>query len=69
MGYHAINNIFSALIITNDWQAFQTDALFKDYNPPSFGWESIITIALLQPAIIYLFAKVYNWKDIRRKLF
>lgn len=28
MGYHAINNIFAALILTNEWQAFQTDALF-----------------------------------------
>ena len=69
MGYHAVNNIFSALIITNDWQAFQTDALFKDYNPPSFGWESILTIIFLQPVLVYTFSKLYRWKDMRKKLF
>jgi hypothetical protein len=62
MGYHAINNIFSALILTNDWQAFQTDALFKDYNEPSFGWDSLLTVFIIQPLLIFLFGKLYGWK-------
>ena len=62
MGYHAINNIFSALILTNDWQAFQTDALFKDYNEPSLGWDSLLTVFIIQPILILLFGKLYGWK-------
>jgi len=62
MGYHAINNIFSALILTNDWQAFQTDALFKDYNEPSFGWDSLLTVLVIQPALIFIFSRIYGWK-------
>lgn len=62
MGYHAINNIFSSLILTNDWQAFQTDALFKDYNEPSFGWDSLLTVIIIQPVLILLFGKLYGWK-------
>lgn len=69
MGYHAANNIFAALIVTNDWQAFQTDALFIDHGGPSFGWDSIITIVLLQPLIILLFAKIFKWKNWKKKLF
>jgi membrane protease YdiL (CAAX protease family) len=62
MGYHAVNNIFSSLILTNDWQAFQTDALFKDFNPPSLGWDSLITIFMVQPLLILVFGKIYGWK-------
>ncbi|MEY4605059.1 MAG: hypothetical protein RIT43_2351 [Bacteroidota bacterium] len=62
MGYHAANNIFSALIVTNNWQAFQTDALFLDTTPPSFGWDSILTMLLIQPLILLLFSKIYSWK-------
>jgi membrane protease YdiL (CAAX protease family) len=68
MGYHAINNIFSALILTNDWQAFQTDALFKDYNEPSFGWDSLLTVLIIQPLLIFIFSRVYGWKWSRQSL-
>jgi membrane protease YdiL (CAAX protease family) len=67
MGYHAINNIFAALIITNDWQAFQTDALFIDRNPPSFGLDSLATIFIVQPILLLIFSKVYKWKGWKEK--
>lgn len=69
LGYHAINNIFAALIVTNDWQAFHTDALLIDKSEPVFGWESMITIFLLQPLLLLLFSKVYNWGNWKQKLF
>ena len=61
MGYHAANNIFAALIVTNNWQAFQTDALFIDHSPPSFGWENWLTILLFQPALLFLYSRIYRW--------
>lgn len=69
MGYHAVNNIFAALILTNEWQAFQTDALFMDHNIPTFGRDSILTIILIQPLFLLLFSKMYKWKNWKGKLF
>lgn len=61
MGYHAVNNIFGTLILTNNWQVFQTDAMFKDFTPPTIGWEPWITIALIYPLLYLLFKRVYRW--------
>lgn len=68
MGYHAVNNIFASLIITNDWQAFHTEALFIDKTPPAFGWESILTLVVLQPFLLFLFSRLYKWKNWKEKL-
>ncbi|MEJ6616199.1 MAG: type II CAAX endopeptidase family protein [Crocinitomicaceae bacterium] len=68
MGYHAVNNIFASVILTNDWQAFHTDALFIDCSGPVFGWESWLTLIVLQPMLLLLFAKMYKWKNIKSKL-
>ena len=62
LGYHAANNIFASLILTNSWQAFQTDALFIDKSPPNFGWDSILTLLILQPLMLFAFSKIYKWK-------
>ena len=37
LGYHAANNMFAALMITSDWQAFQTHAVFSDVSDPGNG--------------------------------
>ena len=69
MGYHAVNNIFASLIVTNDWQAFHTDALFIDSSMPEFGMEHILTLVIIQPLLLFLFSKKYNWKNWKEKLF
>lgn len=69
MGYHAVNNIFASLIVTNDWQAFHTDALFIDSSMPEFGMEHILTLVIIQPLLLILFSKKYNWKNWKEKLF
>jgi membrane protease YdiL (CAAX protease family) len=69
MGYHAANNIFAALILTNEWQAFQTDALWIDHAKPTFGLDVIATMLVLQPLLLLAFAKIYKWKNVRSKLF
>ncbi|MCJ8290488.1 MAG: CPBP family intramembrane metalloprotease [Crocinitomicaceae bacterium] len=69
MGYHAANNMFAAVILTNDWQVFHTDAMFIDTAPPSFGWDAILTIAIIQPLFLIIFGKIYKWKNWRTQLF
>jgi membrane protease YdiL (CAAX protease family) len=62
MGFHAMNNIFGSLILTNNWQVFQTDALWIDLSPPSFGVETILILAICLPLLLFIFSKKYNWK-------
>lgn len=69
MGYHAVNNIFAALIITNNWQAFHTDALLIDNSPPAFGIESILTLFIVQPLLLLVFAKKYKWSNWKERIF
>ncbi len=66
MGYHAANNVFTAIIITNNWQAFQTDAVFIDTSKPSFGFDSIITLIIIQPLLLLVLSKIYKWKNWKR---
>ena len=69
MGYHAANNMFAAVILTNDWQVFHTDAMFIDTAPPSFGWDAILTLVIIQPLFLIIFGKIYKWKNWRAQLF
>lgn len=67
-GFHAMNNIFGALIVTNSWQVFQSDALWMDTSKPSFGWDTVATMAVCFPVLLLLYAKVFRWKQWRQKL-
>jgi len=69
MGYHAANNLFAAVILTNNWQVFHTDAMFIDTAPPSFGWEMILSLAIIQPLFLLIFGKIYKWKNWKSQLF
>ncbi|MDG1841793.1 MAG: CPBP family intramembrane metalloprotease [Crocinitomicaceae bacterium] len=69
IGYHAANNFFTAILISNDWQAFQTDAVFMDYSEPSFTWDAFATLLIIQPLMLLLFSKMYKWKKWKETLF
>lgn len=61
IGYHAANNLFAALMITTNWQVFQTDALFIDNTPPQVGWDTIVGILVILPLLFILFKRKYKW--------
>ena len=67
IGYHAANNIFAAIVVTNDWQAFQTDAIFLDTSQPGFAWGVLLGIFVVLPFIFYVFSKKYNWQSLKEK--
>jgi membrane protease YdiL (CAAX protease family) len=69
MGYHAANNIFAALILTNDWKSFRTDALFIDHSAPTFSWESILTLLVFQPLMLFIFSRFYKWPSWKNLFF
>ena len=67
LGFHAANNMFTALLVTADWTALQTDSVLKDISEPALGFvELIIPVFVLFPILLVIFSKVYkwtNWKD------
>ncbi|WP_341905136.1 CPBP family intramembrane glutamic endopeptidase [Fluviicola taffensis] len=62
-GFHLANNLFGIIIVTNNWQVIQTDALFMDVSPPAFGWDIYVTMFLFYPLMILVFWLVYRWKN------
>ena len=67
LGFHAANNLISALLVTTDWTAFQTAAIFKDTSSPSLIME-LVAIAILYPVLLFVFSKKYKWKSWKEKL-
>jgi membrane protease YdiL (CAAX protease family) len=71
LGFHLGNNLMAALIITSDYSTMRTDAIFKysgAENPTMVLNEMIVSIAIVYPIILYIFAKRYNWIDWKDKL-
>ena len=70
LGYHAGNNILTALLVTTNWSALQTDAIFVDTSEPSAGFFDIIfPVLVIYPLMLFILAKIYKWKNWKEKLF
>lgn len=71
LGFHFGNNLMAATLITTDFAALKTDALFrytgKD-NPGDTLHEMIMAMLIMYPLILFILAKKYKWKDWRGKL-
>lgn len=63
LGFHAANNLVTALLVTASWTAFQTESLLIDNSEPSLGVELIFTLAVIYPLLALIFAKKYQWKN------
>ena len=63
LGFHAANNLVTALLVTASWTAFQTESLLIDNSEPSLGVELIMTLLVIYPLIVFIFAKKYKWKN------
>lgn len=68
-GFHTANNLFGVLIVTNNWQVIQTEALFLDTAKPAGGWDLIATLLVLYPLMLLILAKIYGWKAWKTRLF
>jgi membrane protease YdiL (CAAX protease family) len=68
IGFHAANNIFGCLIVTNHWQVFQTDALWMDMSEPKIGLDLVITLLIFFPLMLFVFSKKYKWKSLKEGL-
>jgi hypothetical protein len=70
LGFHAANNLFTALLVTADWTAFQTHSVYKSIaDPASMGiYEIIVPVFVIFPILLIVFSKVYNWNNWYDKL-
>jgi uncharacterized protein len=68
LGFHAANNLVSALLISSDWSALQTHSLYKDVSDPSAGFDVLLPIFIIFPLILLIFSKKYNWTNWKEKL-
>lgn len=69
LGFHAANNLITALLVTADWTAFQTHSVFKDVSDPVLGFDVLIPVFVVFPIIVFVFAKKYGWSNWKDTLF
>jgi membrane protease YdiL (CAAX protease family) len=71
LGFHAANNLFTALLVTADWTAFQTHSIYKDISEPSTAGfiDVFMPVFILFPILLFIFAKKYGWTNWKQKLF
>lgn len=70
LGFHAANNLFTALLVTANWTAFQTPSILRDIAEPELGFlELFLPVFILFPILIFIFAKKYKWTDWNDRLF
>jgi hypothetical protein len=68
LGFHAANNLVTALLVTADWTAFQTDSVLKDVSQPAFGWDALLPVFVVFPLLLYFFGKKYGWTHWKERL-
>lgn len=68
LGFHAANNLFTALLVTSDWSVFQTYALFKETEKPQLGFELFLPLVLFFPLMLVIFSKKYHWNSWKSRL-
>ena len=70
LGFHAANNLFTALLVTADWTAFQTDSILKDMSDPkTLGLAEIfVPVFVVFPIILFILSKKYKWSNWKDKL-
>ena len=68
LGFHAANNLITALLVTANWTAFQTNSILIDVSEPSAGIDIVIPVLVVFPILLFLFSKIYKWSDWKGKL-
>lgn len=70
LGFHAANNLFTALLVTADWTAFQTHSILKDMSDPeTMGLgEIFVPVFVIFPILLFILSKKYKWTNWGDKL-
>ena len=71
LGFHLGNNLMAALLITSEYSALQTDAVFKysgAENRIDTLNEMLVSMVITYPIILLILAKKYKWSNWKEKL-
>jgi len=68
LGFHFGNNFLAATLVTAEYSALQTDAIYKTVASPGAGLEIIIPVLVIYPIFLLIFAKKYKWTNWKEKL-
>lgn len=71
LGFHLGNNLMASILLTSDFSALQTDALFKYSGVEDTSntlTEMIVSIVITYPIILLILAKKYQWTNWKDKL-
>ena len=68
IGLHIANNLVTALLVTADWTALQTESVFIDVNEPDLIKELVTYLILVYPLTLIFFSKKYKWKSWKIKI-
>jgi len=68
IGFHAANNLFTALLVTSSWTAFQTESILIDISEPSLGIELVLSLVVLYPLFLLIMSDKYAWSQWKSKL-
>jgi membrane protease YdiL (CAAX protease family) len=68
LGFHAANNLVTALLVTSEWTAFQTDSVLRDVAEPGLDWDAYLLLVLVFPLLLYFFGKKYGWTHWKERL-
>ena len=71
LGFHLGINLLASLLVTADWTALQTDAIFKSTAEPSMSivGEILIPVLVVYPIMLLILSKKYGWKNWQERLF
>lgn len=69
LGFHAANNLFTALLVTSSWTVFQTDSVLLDVSEPTLGADVYVPVFVIFPLVLFVFSKKYKWSNWKEKLF
>ncbi|MFY7810160.1 MAG: CPBP family intramembrane glutamic endopeptidase [Flavobacterium sp.] len=69
LGVHAANNMVTALLLTADWTALQTNSIYRDISKdPKLELIQVVPLILVFFLYIYIFSKKYQWNNWKDKL-
>jgi hypothetical protein len=68
LGFHAANNLITALLVTANWTAFQTNSILIDISAPVLVADVYIPVFVIFPALLFIFSKKYKWTNWKEKL-
>ena len=68
LGFHASNNIMTALFVTSSWTVFQTESILIDISEPTLGGETFFSLFILYPGFIFLMSRKFDWSGWKSKL-